>query len=246
MRFRVHCVPKSVATSGCVNAWVDADMDVQDPGWIYLLTNDHLVGLIKIGYTRDWPAERARQLSGTGVPTDYSVSWAVLVENPVGVERRIHCLLEGSRVASNREFFRCSLDAAKHAVLIAAQDGAIFEMNSEGEVTPAAIQVKLGGTFSCPACTELVRPFNSVLTDRAAGVTGCPWCGQRIRFYVSMDNSPQGRVVGPHEIPSFHSSLTPKNVVPAVECPYCLSLTRVRSAAELFCESCKRSIARPR
>ena len=42
---------------------------VDKEGWVYILTNEAMPGLVKIGYTMNDPAIRAEELSSdTGVP----------------------------------------------------------------------------------------------------------------------------------------------------------------------------------
>lgn len=57
-------------------------MEDQD-GWVYVLTNDVLPGLVKIGYTMKDLAIRAVDLSSeTGVPIPYVVNYKALVIGP--------------------------------------------------------------------------------------------------------------------------------------------------------------------
>jgi len=52
-------------------------------GWVYVLTNDVMPGLVKIGYTMKDPAIRTEDLSSeTGVPIPYVVNYKALVIGP--------------------------------------------------------------------------------------------------------------------------------------------------------------------
>lgn len=95
--------------------------------YIYILTNESMEGLVKIGMTERKPSERARELSTTGVPTPFNVEafWKV----PEGLslkqmERKCHNELSEYRLHNNREFFRIpKKDAiAKLSVLIPTQE----------------------------------------------------------------------------------------------------------------------------
>ena len=45
--------------------------------WVYVLTNPTMPGLCKIGFTKNKPSERVKQInSGTGVAMDFVVEWA--------------------------------------------------------------------------------------------------------------------------------------------------------------------------
>lgn len=77
-------------------------------GYVYLLVNPSMPGLVKVGRTSHPPSERAAALGGaTGVPTPFEVVFEVLVPDQRAAEAYVHSVLEerGCRVADNREFF---------------------------------------------------------------------------------------------------------------------------------------------
>ena len=85
--------------------------------WLYILSNQSMPGHLKIGYTKQQPDQRAKQLStATGVPTPFKVEWAFHCFNAEGLEREIHQFLEQSRIMGNREFFDITIDEAKQVV----------------------------------------------------------------------------------------------------------------------------------
>lgn len=97
-------------------------------GWVYVLSNESLDGLIKIGYSSKDPGSRAKELSGdTGVPTPFIVEYEMLVEDPYGCEQRAHKILDDKRVNQNREFFRCSVKEAIETAKHASETEIIFE-----------------------------------------------------------------------------------------------------------------------
>jgi len=68
---------------------------------------------VKIGYTKNSPADRARELSGeTGVTEPYRVSYALLCHEALAVEQTTHRRLTQQRVNPNREFFTISVQQA--------------------------------------------------------------------------------------------------------------------------------------
>ena len=81
-------------------------------GYIYILSNPLMEGLLKIGYTERTPEERVAELQGTGVPSDFVLECAYLSKDPQGDEKAIHERLEKYRVNKKREFFRLDLDQA--------------------------------------------------------------------------------------------------------------------------------------
>ena len=74
-------------------------------------------GLLKIGYTKKLPEERAKQISAaTGVAMPYKVEWAYQCFNGETVEREVHHKLKPFRVNNNKEFFQISLEEAKETI----------------------------------------------------------------------------------------------------------------------------------
>lgn len=89
------------------------------PGWVYVMTNRAMPGIVKIGMTTRSPELRARDLSGaTGVPEPFEVVHAVSVSDCAAVEAALHRKLTRARhrVNRRREFFRLTPDEARRAV----------------------------------------------------------------------------------------------------------------------------------
>ena len=85
--------------------------------WVYVLENETLPGLLKIGYTKLTPDERAKQISNaTGVPLPYKVAWAFRCFNGELLEGEVHHALSKYRVNNQREFFQISLEEAKNMI----------------------------------------------------------------------------------------------------------------------------------
>jgi hypothetical protein len=85
-----------------------------DPGYVYIMTNSTILeGVIKIGLTRNSPDDRAAQLSSaTGVAENFEVIYSCETANCRALESAVHSELDSCRVSRNREFFRCSPEAA--------------------------------------------------------------------------------------------------------------------------------------
>ena len=97
-------------------------------GWVYVLSNESLDGLVKIGFSTKDPQSRAKELSGdTGVPTPFIVEYEMLVEDPHSCEQRAHDLLDDKRVNQRREFFRCSVNDAIESAKQVVDSEIIFE-----------------------------------------------------------------------------------------------------------------------
>ena len=87
--------------------------------WVYVLTNPTMPGLCKIGFTKNKPSERVKQINAaTGVALDFVVEWAFPCFNAHDVEKQVHRYLEdnGFRVNKSKEFFNVTVDEAKAVV----------------------------------------------------------------------------------------------------------------------------------
>ncbi|MDB4373059.1 GIY-YIG nuclease family protein [Mariniblastus sp.] len=86
-------------------------------GYVYILTNPSLPGMVKIGQSEKSPQTQAKELSQqSGVPTPFTVAFEINIGNCEMVEERIHKRLEHTRVNNNQEFFSISVDAAAEVI----------------------------------------------------------------------------------------------------------------------------------
>ena len=83
-------------------------------GYIYILSNAAMPGLLKIGRTDRHPEQRARELRTTGVPHPFLLEHHVSVQDSVSAETQVHHLLQanGGRMSADREFFSVNLQYA--------------------------------------------------------------------------------------------------------------------------------------
>jgi hypothetical protein len=81
--------------------------------WIYILSNISIPNMVKIGYTKLTPEERAKQISSTtGVPTPFEIEFAFKCHEGEFLENEIHKSLDMYRVSNNREFFKMPINEA--------------------------------------------------------------------------------------------------------------------------------------
>ncbi len=81
-------------------------------GWVYVITNLAMPGLVKVGYTLKDPILRAQELNHTGAPHPYAVYYDVLVHEPRALEQKLHHLL--LNVREGKEWFRLTpVEAAR-------------------------------------------------------------------------------------------------------------------------------------
>ena len=86
-------------------------------GYVYILQNDSMPGLLKIGKTARNSRERAKELSSsTSVPTPFRVVFELSSDRYEILEREVHNKLSRHRVGDNREFFKCTAGIAIKAI----------------------------------------------------------------------------------------------------------------------------------
>ncbi len=94
-------------------------------GWVYVITNKAMSGLVKVGFTLKSPDLRANELNHTGTPYSYEVEYEILVDNPRDIEQVTHKYLRGKR--EGKEWFRCSPDEAIAWIKTAVGNGVYAE-----------------------------------------------------------------------------------------------------------------------
>ena len=90
------------------------------PDIVYILQNDAMPGLVKIGRTSSDLEGRIRQLDSTGVPLPFRCFYAAEVKDGAVVEERLHEAFGDTRVRERREFFRVAAHRVKAALDLAA------------------------------------------------------------------------------------------------------------------------------
>lgn len=119
---------------------------MEQVGFLYVLANSAMPGVVKVGKTTRSPAERASELSGaTGLPTAFIVVYEQLFADCGAAESFVHLYLEqqGYRVADNREFFNAPVNLVVKAISLA----------------PGAID-------NCAAINDQVAEEDELLPDR--------------------------------------------------------------------------------
>lgn len=102
------------------------------PNIVYLLTNESMPGLVKIGLTTDSVESRISQLNAhTGVPLPFECYFAAEVNDCAKLEKTLHQLFSDSRVNPKREFFK--VDPEKVVLAISIGE---FQ-----EITPGMVEI---------------------------------------------------------------------------------------------------------
>ena len=127
---------------------------MSDAGYVYLLINPSMEGLVKIGKTTQDPKGRAKELSAaTGVPTPFIVVFDAYFEDCSQAEEYVQARLEQKnyRVSSSREFFTAPVNEAVKAIIEAQgvlgmkQSPPTGERDFQSEEKASAIDPFAGG-----------------------------------------------------------------------------------------------------
>lgn len=86
---------------------------------VYVLTNEAMDGLVKIGLTTTSVEERIKQLDNTSLPLPFQCFYAAEVANAATVESKLHKIFADKRVRTNREFFRVAANQVREAIQLA-------------------------------------------------------------------------------------------------------------------------------
>lgn len=81
-------------------------------GYVYILSNPSMPGIVKIGKTTRSVEQRCFELYHTGVPTPFEIVKAVLSPNCGELEQLMHTSLNKFRFNNSREFFLVDAVAA--------------------------------------------------------------------------------------------------------------------------------------
>lgn len=159
---------------------------------VYILTNEAMPGLVKIGRTDGPLADRMRALDSCGVPLPFQCYFAARVENSVFVEAKLHEAFGDFRLRPRREFFQMDPLRAKAALELAALEDVtprqdIVEYPEDVEALERAVrraprfrfsnaQVPIGAEISFardPAVTATVVSDREILFEgKTASLTG--------------------------------------------------------------------------
>lgn len=99
-------------------------------GYIYILSNESMPDIFKVGLTTNSIGQRMRELSTTGVPQKFSVERLFEVDSRYlpKIEGEAHKILKSKGLHEGKEFFRCTLtqcvEAVEDSILIFAGDNA--------------------------------------------------------------------------------------------------------------------------
>lgn len=108
-------------------------------GYVYLLTNPAMPGLVKVGRSRSKATYRAGQLYTPGVPLPFVVCVEKAFFDCVAGEKYAHELLAEKRINPRREFFECDVSYAAMVIDMAAE---VDTSNSQGNRPASSIDIE--------------------------------------------------------------------------------------------------------
>jgi hypothetical protein len=89
------------------------------PEIVYVLTNEAMEGMVKIGRTSTSVEQRIKELDNTSLPLPFQCFYAAEVANSVLVEGKLHRIFSDKRIRTNREFFRVDANQVREAIQLA-------------------------------------------------------------------------------------------------------------------------------
>jgi T5orf172 domain len=111
-------------------------------GYVYILTNPSMHGLVKVGKTTTTPNQRMSELHSTGVPTPFKLEFSISVDDCHKAERLAHKALDKCRVSANREFFRISVKSAIEKILEVVDEFEVVDFRDTHGVTQIEAEVR--------------------------------------------------------------------------------------------------------
>jgi len=164
-------------------------------GYVYVLVNPSMEGLIKVGKTTREPKERAVELSkATGVPTPFFVAYEEYFNNCTKAEEFVHTYLgqKGYRLAPNREFFEVPTKEAIDAIIECkrtmkdiACEGSHGITEEENYINPWADIEKEACEYYYGSGTKLQDDREALLRFKSAYSLGSPFsCQQLASMYM--------------------------------------------------------------
>lgn len=120
---------------------------------VYILTNEAMPGLIKIGLTNSTVEQRMITLDNTSIPLPFECYYAARVSDSAKIERALHVGLGDHRIRNSREFFRMEPYRAKAILeLLAIEDvtpgNSVFAEPEDQEALTRAVEARPPFKFS--------------------------------------------------------------------------------------------------
>jgi T5orf172 domain. len=156
-------------------------------GFVYVLSNEAMPGVVKIGMTARDPKVRLKEInSATGV-LPFKLEAVIVSRNARWTEREVHKALEGHRINSKREFFRLDSKRARKIIF----DIARKQHQKAYSGKKPAPNISFAMAASMIPATIAVHPIATALWILACG--SC-WVTGRPRWLMEFISPPSGLI----------------------------------------------------
>jgi T5orf172 domain len=116
---------------------------------VYLLTNEAMPDMVKIGMTsHEDVGKRIAQLNTTGVPLPFELVFACRVPDGKMVEGALHKAFAPNRVNPNREFFRIKVEQALAVMKVLHVEEVTVEVGQEMTAETPAVEIAASDAYS--------------------------------------------------------------------------------------------------
>lgn len=133
-------------------------------GYVYILTNEAMPGLVKIGKTTRSVEQRAAELTHTGIPFPFDVAAQVYSPDCSELEQLVHAQLAECRVNAQREFFLCDISKAELTLELAHYEQvSVWQQDFLPDHTLERSEMLLDGSVPCIMATHVgLHPFEVI------------------------------------------------------------------------------------
>ena len=172
-------------------------------GYVYILSNKSMPGLVKVGRTSRSVESRASELYQTGVPTPFIVEWEVLSPDSVLLEQFVHEDLSKYRVSAAREFFAVEKYDAIRSLEV-RHDEIVGMWLSEFVPDSTLVHVSLAPDIAhihkmseelCASLDEVVSAMQNMSADEVAPALGRLRAAREKRYAMSKSGAEVIRIV---------------------------------------------------
>ena len=132
-------------------------------GFVYILENESMPGILKIGMTTRNPLHRAEDLYTTGVPSPFTVAFAMYSDNARHAEMLVHDELDHLRWSLDREFFKIELPEAIACVFDACKPTDQTVVHCDYAIDPGLLNCYARMCGLCPP--DIVRLLDFFTAD---------------------------------------------------------------------------------
>ncbi len=137
-------------------------------GYLYVLTNPNMRGLVKIGFTERSPQERAAELSrATGVPGRFKVEKSWRIDQAQAHERKVHAALAAHRMSG--EHYRLTVADAVEQISVMLRAGGII--GDDGLTAVERAQAAASAAEEAKRAAEAKRRAAEAAANGAGGAT---------------------------------------------------------------------------